>query len=80
MKIKNRIIKITFVVICIMLIIPSIIYLIQNKTIFRFDTYYNFFINEEVNKTLSTTIYLVLFIASTAIYLKIIKKKKYSRI
>lgn len=73
---KNKMIKTTFIVICIMLIIPSIIYLIQNKTILGFETYYNFFINEEANKTLSTTIYLILFIASMAIYLQIIKKEK----
>jgi len=73
---KNKMIKIAFIAICTMLIIPSIIYLIQNKTIFGFDIYYNFFINEESNKTVPTTIYLILFIAIMAIYLQIIKKEK----
>jgi len=72
---KNKIIKIIFIAISIMLIIPSSIYLIQNKTILGFNTYYNFFINEEANKTVSTVIYLVLFIAITAMYLQIIKNQ-----
>ena len=75
MMIKNKIFKIMFIVISIMMIIPSIIYLIQNKTIFGFDIYYNFFINEESNKILSTTIYLLLFISITLLYLKMIKTK-----
>ena len=69
---KSIILKTIFIVISIMLVIPSIIYLIQNKTILGFDTYYNFFINEEINKTLSTTIYLVLFISLMTIYFQII--------
>jgi len=73
---KNKIIKTVFILISIMLIMPSILYLIQHKTVLEFDTYYNFFINKEANKTLSTAIYLILFISITAIYLKIIKTKK----
>lgn len=72
---KSKICKKIFIAISIMLVMPSIIYLMQNKTVLGFDTYYNFFINGEVNKTLSTTIYLVLFISLTAIYFQIIKQK-----
>lgn len=72
---KKTIVKIIFIVINAMLIVPSIIYLIHNKTILGFNTYYNFFINEGSNQVLSTTIYLVLFVASTGIYLQIIKNK-----
>lgn len=72
---KEKIIKTMFIVICIMLILPSIIYLIQNKTVLGFDTYYNFFINESANKTVSTIIYLVLFVLCMVIYLQIVKSK-----
>ena len=64
-----------FIILSILLILPSIIYLIQYKTILGFDTYYNFFINENINKTISTILYLVLFIAMIYVYLKIIKRK-----
>ena len=73
---KNKIIKIIFIEISIMLIIPSIAYMIQNKTISEFNTYYNFFIDAGRNKTLSTTIYLILFTTITAIYWQMIKSKK----
>ena len=72
---KNKQIKIVFIILSVLLIIPSIIYLIQNKTVLGFETYYNFFINENINKNISTTIYLILFISITGIYLKMIEKK-----
>ena len=72
---KNKQIKILFIILSVLLIIPSIIYLIQNKTVLGFETYYNFFINENINKNISTTIYLILFISITGIYLKMIEKK-----
>ena len=75
MKKINKIIKITFVVLAILFIVPSVIYLIQNKTVFGFNNYYNFFINDGSNKILSSILYLVIFLAMTAIYIVFIKKK-----
>lgn len=72
---KNRILKTSFIVLTILLIIPSIIYLVQQKTIFGFDTYYNFFINKNANKTFSTTVYLILFLTITTVYLIMLKQK-----
>lgn len=72
---QNKTLKIAFIAISIMLIIPSIIYLVQNGTVMEFETYYNFFINENANKIISTLIYLALFIVLFIIYIKIIKKK-----
>ena len=71
---KNKQIKILFIILSILFIIPSIIYLIQNKTVLGFETYYNFFISEGVNKNISTIIYLIIFVLLTVIYLKIVKK------
>ena len=73
---KNKIIKLVYILISITLIIPSIIYIIQKKTIMGFTIYYNFAINTEVNKILSTSIYLILFIALSLVYLLIIRKKE----
>lgn len=72
---KNKILKTTFIILNILLIIPTIIYLIKNKAILGFNTYYNFFINEEVSKIISTTIYIAIITAIFAIYLKILKNK-----
>lgn len=73
---KNKIIKILFIILSVLLVIPSIIYMVQNKTVMGFDTYYNFFINKESNKILSTVIYLILFVALMALYLMLIGKKE----
>ena len=70
---KSKIIKISFVVLSILLIIPSLIYLISNKTIMGFDIYFNFFLNDNINKIISTSAFLVLFILLTIIYFIIYK-------
>ena len=73
---KNKQIKIIFVIISILFIIPSVIYIFFNKTILGFNIYYNFFITEKISKTISTIIYITLFICMSILYLKMIKEKK----
>lgn len=73
---KNKLNKIIFVILSVMFIIPSSIYIIQKKTILGFDIYYNFFITENISKTISTIIYLILFSLMSITYLKIVKNKK----
>ena len=70
---KNKLIKISFIILNILLIIPTIIYYIKNKTVYGFNTYYNFFINPEFNKIISTIIYIVILIAIFILYLIILK-------
>ena len=73
---KFNILKVALIIFSVLFIIPSIVYLIQNKTVMGFDTYYNFFITEDGSmKTLSTILYLLIFICSVIIYLIIIKQK-----
>ena len=62
-KIKNNILLILFALLSIGFVMPSIIYLIQNKTVLGFNTYYNYFINDGAQKALSSTIYLGIYIA-----------------
>ena len=76
-KYKNIIFKIIFTVLSIILIIPSVMYLIRNGTILGFTNYYNFFINDGQNKTISTIVYLGIFIVLTIIYLCFIKKNDF---
>ena len=71
---KNKLIKIFFVILSIALVIPSLIYIIKNGTVSGFDTYFNFFIGDTINKKISTIVYLILFISITILYFRIIKK------
>lgn len=73
---KNKILKIVFVILGVLLTIPSITYLTQNRTVMEFDTYFNFFLNENTNKTIATIIYLLIFIAIMFVYINIIKRKE----
>ena len=73
---KNKVLKISFIILNLLFIIPSLIYLIQNKTILGYNLYYNFFITNQINKILSTSIYLAIFVAIFIIYLMIIKQKE----
>ena len=79
-NITNRksiiVLKIMFVIISILLIIPSFIYLLKNGTIAEFKTYYNFFINDGKNKVLSTIVYICIFVGLSAMYLYFINKKE----
>lgn len=70
---KNKIVKISFVILSILLIIPSLIYLISNKTVMGFDIYFDFFLNNNINKVISTLAFLILFILLTIIYFIIYK-------
>ena len=72
---KTTIIKVIFILISISFVIPSLVYLIRNGTILGFKTYYNFFINDGSNKTMSTIIYLGIFTILSIIYLYFINKK-----
>lgn len=73
---RNKIMKVLFIIFSLLLITPSIIYLIQNKTVMGFDTYFNFFINNTANKTISTLIYICIYLVITILYLMIIKQKE----
>lgn len=72
----NLILKTCFIIISIIFVVPSIVYMINKGTILGFENYYNFFIDNGQNKILSTTIYIILFISLSTIYLFFINKKE----
>ena len=72
----NNTLKVLFILISIIFVVPSILYMIKNGTILGFDNYYNFFIDNGENKTLSTILYLIIFLSLSAIYLYFINKKE----
>ena len=58
-----------------MFAIPSIIYLLQNKTVFLFNEYMNFLLND-TNRFIQVIAYIVLLTMLTILYFLIIKNWK----
>lgn len=75
---KNNIIKIIFIILCIMLAIPSIIYIIKNLDIYNFNADFNFGMDlfNGNNKKSSAIIFTIIFITLSLVYIYIIKKNK----
>lgn len=71
---SKRIILIIFIVTTIGFAIPSIRYMIQNGTIFHFNEYYKFCLND-TNRVEQTIIYIVILIVLTIFYFLIIKNR-----
>ena len=73
-KINLEILKIIFLTFSIIFICPSFLYIIKNKTVFGYNNYYNFFINDGSYKIFSTILYLIIFLCMTIVYILFIKK------
>lgn len=71
----KKYLKYGYIIVSILLVIPSVIYWIQNGTINGFNLYFNFFLNDNTNKIITTTCYLVLMIILATLYIIIIKNK-----
>ena len=71
----KKYLKYGYIIVSILLVIPSIIYLIRNGTIIGFNLYFNFFLNDKTNKIISTTCYLLLLIVLSILYIIMIKNK-----
>lgn len=71
----NFILKIFFIISCMSFAMPSIVYYIKNKTIFRFEQWFRFLLNDSdrINQTL---IYIMILCAMTIGYYLIIKNRK----
>ena len=67
--------KVLFIIFGIMLAIPSSNYYIENGTIFKFDTYYQFLLNNTDIK-MQTLYYFIILLLITASYFFIIKNRK----
>jgi len=69
--------KILFIILSILLVIPSLKYFLKNGTILNYNKYFIFFINDGNNKVLSTIVYLCIFVLLSAIYIYFINKKEF---
>ena len=73
--IKNKYaLKVLFAVVSLLFIIPSIQYFINNKTIYKFDMWFKFLLNNS-NRSNQTILYILLLLAITIIYVLIIKNR-----
>ena len=76
---KNTMLKIILIVTSLLLCIPSIMYLIKNKTVDNFNSYYTYSLNGykgETNGTIEGIIVIALIILYSIIYLLLLKKNK----
>lgn len=73
---RKRTIQILLILLSIMFTIPSIIYLIQNKTVYEYDTYFKFLLNLINSKKIQTLIFIILYVLISLIYLALVKKSK----
>ncbi len=68
--------KTLFIALSILFAIPSIIYLIQNKSIVNFESSYQFLLTNSISRIDHTIVFFILFIGITILYFGIIKKHK----
>ncbi len=55
---------------------PSIVYLIQNKTVYKFEPYFKFLYQAQVNRGIQTLLYIILFAMLSLWYFMSIKNRK----
>ena len=68
--------KILFVIASIIFAMPSVIYLIQNKTIFQFGPYFQFLYNAQVSRVTQTLLYIFVLAILSILYFRIVKNRK----
>lgn len=67
--------KILFVISCIIFAIPSITYYIKNKTVLKFEPWFQFLLNN-TDRIEQTMAYILILIALTVFYFLIVKKRE----
>ena len=72
---ESIILKILFVLACVMFAVPSIEYYINNKTVFQFDQWFKFLLNNS-DRFDQTIIYLIVLTILTILYIILIKNRK----
>ncbi len=72
----NHVMKILFVIASIVFAMPSVIYLIQNKTIFQFGPYFQFLYNAQVSRVTQTLLYIFVLAILSILYFRIVKNRK----
>ncbi len=73
---RNNLIKILFIIASILFAMPSIIYLVQKKTVFQFEPYFQFLYDAQVNRVTQTLLYIFILVILAVLYFTIIKYRK----
>ena len=68
----NDIIKILFIITTFLFAMPSIVYLIQNKTVFEFGPYFQFLYGNSLSRIQETLIYIIVLAILAILYFVII--------
>ena len=78
MKINYKVLKPILILISIIFIIPSIVFLIKNKTVFNFDgsLEYKFLLTNNIDRSYQAILYFIIIIAFIICYYYIIKYRK----
>lgn len=74
-KETKTILKILFIISCIIFAIPSITYYIENKTVLKFEPWFQFLLND-TNRIEQTMVYILILIALTVFYFLIVKNRE----
>ena len=72
----NNLIKILFTIASILFAIPSVIYLIQNRTVFQFGPYFQFLYNLPISRATQTLLYIFILAILSILYFVIVKNRK----
>lgn len=73
---KNNLIKISFIIASILFAMPSIIYILKNRTVFEFGPYFQFFYDLPVSRATQTIAYIFILAILSMLYFIIIKNRK----
>ncbi len=69
------VLNISFIISCIMFTIPSMIYYIKNKTVFQFEQWFKFMLND-TNRINQTLLYILILAIMTTLYFLIVKNRE----
>ena len=75
-KTKNNLIKILFIIASISFAIPSVIYIMQRKTVLNFGPYFQFLYDIPITRATQTLIYIFILTILTILYYLVIKKRE----
>ena len=73
---KIKFIKSLLIIGNILLAVPSILYIIQKKTIYPFNSYFHFLYETPVNRLTQTLLYILILTFLSIIYFLLVKKRK----
>ena len=71
---KGIIIKVLFVISCILFILTSFFYVLKNRTLYKFDKWFCFLLNDS-NRDIQTIIYISILTLMTILFYFLVKKR-----